>query len=526
MKNEPIIVREQNGPMGELIGAHAEIMASASPEMRHSILSGMRWTFWLSAMSVPFSFVTSILLARVGPEVIGTFGLLQIYIGVVACFFFLGGNAVAIKFLPELKGSERFSFLASYFVIICMALVPWLIAVTIWPQGLRYLFGKGNTGIFWVFFLYLTPVYVIYSLSLASLKGMLQIKWAQGLDRLVTVGSFSVYVVLFFAARGFFAVHYRAVIWGIYLCLVVFVAVLALRRFLRLNHWRENWRPLRFFLPGGFWKYTLGLQAGSVLGFFTNRLDYLFLLYAGGVALLGRYVALMSLFYPISKVASFALDSLLPSLTNTLARKDYVSSRELTETYIRIMVPSALIVAGFMVFFAKAVVLLLGPRYRSLEQLIWVGAPFAVVAAMNWFTGIMLSACGRPDCDAYTKILRLALFVALFWPMYHRYALLGAILTWGVCEVFYHIVSLYWVRRIAGFRFGVFQTYWPAIAMLVLLPIVQHSIGNASWILSLILWVVMILLFFWLAGYSVSEIRKIVKLFLPGSWVLSSRPAE
>ena len=526
MKNEPIVVREQDGLLGAPVGVPAEIMAGASPEMRHSILSGMRWTFWLSAVSVPFSFVTGILLARVGPEVIGTFGLLQIYIGVIACFFFLGGNAVAIKFLPELKGNERFSFLASYFAIICIALVPWLIAVTIWPQGLRYLFGKGNTGAFWVFFLYLTPTYVIYSLSLASLKGMLQIKWAQGLDRLVTVGSFSVYVILFFAARAFFAVHYRSLILGTYLILVVSIGILALRRFFRLNHWRENWRPLRFFLPGGFWKYTLGLQAGSLLGFFTSRLDYLFLLYAGGVTLLGRYVALMSLFYPISKVASFALDSLLPSLTNTLAKKDYVSSRELTETYIRIMVPSALIVAGFMVFFAKAVVLLLGPRYRSLEQLIWVGAPFAVVAAMNWFTGIMLSACGRPDCDAYTKILRLGLFVALFWPMYHRYALLGAVLTWGVCQVFYHIVSLYWVRRVAGFRFAVFHTYWPAIAVLILLPVTQRFIGNGSWILSLILWAAMILLYLWLAGYSVSETRRIGKLFLPGSWVLSSRPAQ
>ena len=526
MKNNSITVREQNGSAAKPMAAPAEILAGASPEMRHSILSGIRWTFWLSAMSVPFSFVTSILLARVGPEVIGTFGLLQIYIGVVACFFFLGGNAVAIKFLSELKERERFSFLASYFVIICIALVPWLVAVTLWPEGLRYLFGKGNTGPFWIFFLYLTPIYVIYSLSLASLKGILQLRWAQSLDRLVTVGSFSVYVVLFFAARGFFAVHYRAVIWGTYLILVISIGILAARRFLRLNHWRENWRPLRFFLPGGFWKYTLGLQAASVLGFFTNRLDYLFLLYAGGVALLGRYVALMTLFYPISKVASFALDSLLPSLTNTLARRDYVSSRELTETYMRIMVPSALIVAGFMVFFARAVVLLLGPRYRSLEQLIWVGAPFAVVAAMNWFTGTMLGACGRPDCDAYTKILRLGLFVALFWPMWHRYGLLGAILTWGVCEVFYHIVSLYWVRRVAGFRFAVFHTYWPAVAMLVLLPILQRFIGNSSWVLSLTLWAAMILLFFWLAGYSVSEIRRLVKLFLPGSWALPPRAAQ
>src|SRR6185437_7032021 len=325
----------QNAFMAEPTIAPPGLLSSASPEMRRSIVSGMRWTFWLSALSVPFSFGTSIILARVAPEVIGTFGLLQIYIAAVSVFFFIGGNAVLIKFIPELDDAcGRVSFFLSYFAVNCVALIPWLVAATIWPGGLRYLFGEGHTGPFWIFLLYLSPIYIVYSASLAALKGMLQLKWAQALDRIVTIGSFIIYVLLFVAARPLLEKHYTAVIWGAYLGLVLVVAYSAMRRFLRLNP-EFSWSRFRFLLPAGFWRYTLSLQGNSMLGFFTGRLDYLLLLYLGGLALLGKYVALMALLLPISKVTSFFLDSLLPSLTNTLARHDLASSRELVEICIR-----------------------------------------------------------------------------------------------------------------------------------------------------------------------------------------------
>ncbi len=495
--------------------ALTEVLSGASPEMRRSIVSGMRWTFWLSALSVPFSFGTSVILARVAPEVIGTFGLLQIYIGVVSVFFFLGGNAVLIKFIPELDRDGRVSFFVSYFGLNCVALVPWLVAATVWPGALRYFFGEGHTGPFWILLLYLSPLYIIYSASLAALKGMLELKWAQGLDRLVTIGSFGIYVTLFLTARAVLARHYTVVIWGAYLILVLLVAFGALRRFLRLNA-GFRWTELRFQLPAGFWRYTLSLQGNSILGFFTGRLDYLLLLYFGGLVLLGKYVALMALLLPISKVTSFFLDSLLPSLTNTLARHDLTSSRELVEICIRIVVPASLFMAGLLVFFAHPAILLLGSRYEGLEHLLWIGAPFAVVQAVNSITATILSACGRPDYDTLSKILRVGLFVILFFPLWHRYQLLGAVLTWGMCEVFYHCLSLYFARRAATFQFRFLRTYLPAILVLVTLPILTSRIIQSLPVLVCFgIFLGIIAIYVFLAGYTVREIRSLARFFMP-----------
>lgn len=76
-------------------------------ELRTRIFVGMRWTVWLSILALPFSFGTNVILARIGPEAIGTFGLLAVYISIVAAFLYLGSDSVIIKFIPELAAERR-----------------------------------------------------------------------------------------------------------------------------------------------------------------------------------------------------------------------------------------------------------------------------------------------------------------------------------------------------------------------------------------------------------------------------------
>ena len=56
---------------------------------RHHIISGMRWTLWLSVLSAPCGYITTVLLARVDPAVVGTYGVLSLYIGLTSIFLFL-----------------------------------------------------------------------------------------------------------------------------------------------------------------------------------------------------------------------------------------------------------------------------------------------------------------------------------------------------------------------------------------------------------------------------------------------------
>ena len=211
------------------------------------------------------------------------------------------------------------------------------------------------------------PFYILSSLVLAALKGLLQIKWSQLYNRVITLASFAIYATLYFGARKFLSSHYVAIIWGNYLILAILITILATRRLLR--HLGANIRrePVRFFLPKGFWSFTSGLQLVSILTFLSTRLDYVFILNAGGLVEFGRYVTLITLVSVIPVFATFVLDSFLPSLTNTLALWDYESSRRLTEIYLRFMLPCGMLAATFAILFAHPLFGMLGPRYLDLK---------------------------------------------------------------------------------------------------------------------------------------------------------------
>src|SRR5207248_5670601 len=130
---------------------------------------------------------------RIGPEVIGTYGLLMVYISIVASLFYFGGDAVVIKFAPELKVETRLSFLLSYLVVTCCFVGLWIAAAAAWPSGLQYLLGDRGGRQFQFFMLCLSPLYILFSLTAAAHKAVLEMRWAHILLRILTFGSFTVY---------------------------------------------------------------------------------------------------------------------------------------------------------------------------------------------------------------------------------------------------------------------------------------------------------------------------------------------
>jgi O-antigen/teichoic acid export membrane protein len=481
---------------------------------RQHMISGMRWTLWLSVLSAPCGYITTVLLARVDPAVVGTYGLLSLYIGLTSIFLFFGGNGVAIKFLPELPQEKRLPFLISYFLVILAATLPYQIVASIWPKGLQYVLGSEAGNWFGVLLVWLAPFYILSSLLLAALKGLLEIKWSQVYNRIITLASFALYAVLYLAARPFLASHYVTLIWSTYLVLATLVTVLAMRRLLRHfqgSHLRDS---MRFFLPPGFWSYTSGLQVVSILTFLSTRLDYLFILNAGGLVEFGRYVTLITLVSVIPTFATFVLDSLLPSLTNTLAQRDYHSSRHLTEIYLRFMLPCGMLAATFAILFARPLFAVLGPRYLDLVSLGLLAFPIAALQVLNWFVGTMFTAIGQPYGDVIAKGGRMVAFCTAFWLLWAPYRLWGAIAAWGIAEVAYQAIGLLVLLRRMPFRFSFVPTYIAFLSAVGLAVFAGH-LANQHLLVSAVVWLALIAAFFLAARYSWTEIRSLTRMVLP-----------
>ena len=494
--------------------AIARAMAAAPPELRTRIVAGMRWTVWLSALALPFSLGTNAILARTGPEAIGTFGLLAVYIGLVAAFFYLGGDSVIIKFLPELPLEKRLPFLVSYFCVVCMSLSIWLALVLEWPDKLHYLFGDKGGQSFYLLALCLSPIYIVFSMVGAALKALLEIRWAQILMRAINIGSCCFYAVLFLLARRSLAAHYRAWIWGIYLGLTTILSGVGAYRLISVSTSHLNER--KFFLPRGFWKYVLATQQLSAIGFFVGRLDYILVLNFGNLETLGKYVAVSTITLLIPLVNTFFLDSLLPSLTNLLAMRNFSAASEVFGVYMRISFLVNTATTCGLLLLTDLFLKMFGPKYSGLDVaviaavlLIGLGNPGAVGSTL-------LSSVGKQQRAVFVTVGQFALYCGLFYLLWPHWHLLGAVIAFGSATCLSYLGLLAVAERSVPMRISVAKDYMAFALVAISTAAAALVFKRSSSVLMMPLWVAAETLFIVLARYRAREFRAFAHCLLPG----------
>jgi O-antigen/teichoic acid export membrane protein len=482
--------------------------------MRDRIASGMRWTVWLSALSVPFSYATTILLARISPEAIGTYGLLMAYIGVVLGLFYLGGDAVSIKFIPELDPADRSAFLISYYLIVCLATLPWIAAAFVWPAGLRYLFSDQISSPFRLFLIVISPLCILSSLVGAALKGSLEIKWAQVILRLITIGSFAVYISLYFGARPFLASNYRTIIWGTYLGLSAIAAAVGLfLLFFRARN-RVEWHKPRFFLPRGFWRYTLSLQQLSVLAFFTQRVDVLLVLNFGNLALLGRYVAVMTLAESIRLINRYFLDALLPSLTNMVAARNFTAASNVFGTHMRILFLVSTATTLGLILFAGPVTALLGQKYAGLAPLVALVSLIIGLSSPGGLAGPVLTSIGKQQQAVWVGVVDVVLYISLFIVLWAKWQLLGAIVAYGIECVITAVAGLILANLCSPFELSGAREY-VSFGLIAILATAAARFTAIDLVKAALAWAVAMGIFMLCARYSVAECIRLIQFFSP-----------
>ena len=79
-----------------------------------SSVSGVRWTLILSAVAIPLSYATNVILGRISPRALGAYGLLIVFSAIITTFFLFGGSQVVVRFLPELRSEKKGAFIFSY----------------------------------------------------------------------------------------------------------------------------------------------------------------------------------------------------------------------------------------------------------------------------------------------------------------------------------------------------------------------------------------------------------------------------
>jgi O-antigen/teichoic acid export membrane protein len=493
------------------------VLGDVSIDMRVRIVSGMRWTFWASALAAPFGYGTTIVLARIGPEAVGTYGLLMVYLGVIGSFLYLGGDAVTIKFLPAIEGPRRRRFVVSYFAVICLFLVPWLITATIEPGLLRYLFGERGSTQFYMGIVWASPLVLLLSTIVGALKGLLDFRTAQMLMRALTVGQFVVYGSLAMWHPTLLREQAAAVIWATYLGLTGISVAIGLWRLASLEGFGGGPGSDRFrlFLPEGFWRYMWASQQVSIVWFFLVQLDSLLILNLGGLAELGGYVTVLTVASLVRMVNAFLLDALLPSLTNLLARRNDEGAATVFAMYWRVgLLITASLSCGLIVF-AGPIIAVLGPQYASLRSALVMAVLLAGLATPGAVGGTVLSSIGRQQRSVWVGLGQVACYTVLFLILWPRLRITGAVLAHGLALVGAHAVLLMVAKRSARSVTAGARHYRKLAAVVVTTAAVAHMASVEAVSLALLLWLGSTGLFLVVAGYRPAELAALSRSLLP-----------
>jgi O-antigen/teichoic acid export membrane protein len=487
-------------------------LESIHPALRGRIVSGMRWTLWLSAITAPLGYATTVLLARVGPGAVGTYGLVILYTLVSCCVFYFGGDAVVIKFLPGMDPRKKLSFLVTYFGIICLTLLPWLGAALIWPQKLHYIFGKETSPRTQIVLVCLSPIYILFSIVQAHLKADMHFRDAQLLLRIVTVGSFLIYASLYLFARPFLSTSYSWLLWVVYLSLVSVVTAIGTQRVLRSH---RTGARIRIFLPRGFWRYAITTEQVSALAFFAGRLDFLLVLNYGGLLVFGQYVAVVSLAETLKTINRSLVDSLFPALTNLIAVHNYAGVAELFSVNLRILLLVNCAVTNAIILAVGPIIGLLGPRYHSLQDVLIILVAFSGAALSAMLGGTLLSSFAMMEWQIVANVLQLAVFLALFFVLWPQWNLKGAALATGASMLVSCLFPLVVGERVTGITLVYVKDY-----VILLLAILASALFSLHFLplrltTALATWLVVMAGFVLAAGYSVTECKSILHYFLP-----------
>lgn len=442
------------------------LLPAVPVELRGRIFTGMRWVLWLTILSTPFSYGITVLLARTGPAVLGTYGTLVVYLGAVTCFLYLGGDTVLIKFLPELPPDRRGPFLLSYALVIALWFCACLGGLALWPGSLRLLFGDTGDASFHLVLVSLAPISLLLSLVMGALKGLLDIQLAHALLRSLTVAQCLVYAVLFLAFPALLAGHYRVLVWGVYLALALVAALVGLLHLFWRRRIVVSRNHLEFWLPPGFWAYTVSAQAVSVIWFFLGQLDSVLIINFGDLADLGRYVAIMTVPMIARVVSNLVIETLMPALTNAWASGGTAAASEVFTMYWRLLLIVNTLFGGALVLFVGPISKLLGPEYVSRQPLLVLAVLLVVLACPGWVGSSLLASVGEQHRSIWVGLGQVALSLGLFLALWPTWRLTGALLAWGLALLASHCTLLLVARRNVPLDFSALPDYFKFAAVI------------------------------------------------------------
>ena len=364
-------------------------------DIKKKSIAGAKYTVLLTLLTIPLTYGVNIILGRISPEALGTYGLVLIFIAVITTFILFAGNTLVVKKLPEIEDNKKLSFLLTYMLLTLFASVIFIILMLLFPNIFKLITQTELTPTVLKFFILFVPVVIIQQLVIYSLNGIMEIKTSVILQKIIPVGNFIFILSLFIFFRELIARNYRVLIWATYISLTLISAIIGsylLSQKLKKKHYTNK---VKFFIPDNFWLFAIFVHISTILFFAYGKMDQLFILKYFDIHEFGLYYAALQTAMMIRLAPMLIGRVLLPTFSNLLASNEIkLIQKGYRETvkYNTLMIIS---VALLCIFFSRQIMGMFGEAYIQNHLVLVILGIFFMTGSIGTVANPLITAKGK-----------------------------------------------------------------------------------------------------------------------------------
>ena len=365
-------------------------------QLSESSFIGIKWAVVLSFLVSPLSYGINILLGKISPQVLGTYGLLVLFSSLVPTFLLFGGSQVIVRFLPTIHARKKLSFVASYLVLILALAGIALVCMKVNPAFISYISKSGlETGLL-PYLAFLTPVLLLLHISTAILWAQMEIKWMKICQKLSVILTFLGSVLVYLLRGGIAQEMVPRLVVSLVLASFTLSLLLALYQVFTkvIVHFPFN---LELFFPSGFWHFAAAIYVGTIFWFILERFDQALVWSQLSVSDLGLYRAPLATAEVVRWLPLASAQAAFPLFANLLARGDDARVARAYRMLTKYSTLATSAVSLPLVLFSREVLALFGKSYLGGDAILTVLASVFILSAISAINTSLLVARGRPS---------------------------------------------------------------------------------------------------------------------------------
>lgn len=337
-------------------------------DIKKNTNKGLKWVFLLTSLSIPLQMFISIILGRSSSELLGKFGLVELYLSIVVTFFLYGGETVLIKFIPELKSSkEKVNFIFSYCALVMLIYLIVSLGFYFFNVPIELLLGESVPSEFLVVLLAMGFFHLIFFIITSSLKGMMLLKEATLLQKSIIVLQVVYFAFMIYLIKEFN--EWAMILNGTFLIVLLITIISVIFFYKIVGNNKGIVGNSGILLPNGFWKYSFFIHLTTISIFLYEKIDQIVILKNFDISILGIYFACYKIAQFIRFIPKVINQALLPAFSAFLSSNSDEEVREYYKTSIRYNNFFSAGISILLILFSNEILLLYGEEYSNYSWL-------------------------------------------------------------------------------------------------------------------------------------------------------------